>query len=56
MDWKSKKRPLMGLVGAIGLSVIALGILGGFYPVMPAIAVGFVIWIVGATLVQVLTE
>ena len=56
MNLRSKRRELQGLVGAIGVAVAALGLVGGLYPVMPAIAGAFAVWVVGATLVNVFTD
>jgi hypothetical protein len=56
MDWKSKKTPLMGLVGGLGIAAFLLGAVGGLYSPTLAIALAFVIWIVGATLVNVLSS
>ncbi len=56
MDWKSKKTPLMGLVGGLGVAAFLLGAVGGLYSFGLAIALAFAIWIVGATLVNVLAS
>jgi hypothetical protein len=55
MDLKSKKTPMMGLVGGLGLAAFLLGAVGGLYSMGLSIALAFVIWIVGATLVNVLS-
>ena len=54
MDWKSKKTPLMGLVGGLGVAAFLLGVPGGLYAPGLAVALALAIWIVGATLVNVL--
>ncbi|MCU4651851.1 hypothetical protein N8I71_03360 [Roseibacterium sp. SDUM158016] len=56
MDWKKKKTPLMGLVGGTGVAVFLLGAVGGLYSLGLSIALAFAIWIVGATLVNVLAS
>lgn len=56
MDWKSKKKPLMGVVGGLGVAVFLLGAVGGLYPLGLSIALAFAIWIVGATLVNLLAS
>ena len=56
MNLRHKRRELHGLVGAIGVAVAVLGLVGGLYPTMPAIAGAFVIWIVGATVVNLFTD
>jgi hypothetical protein len=56
MDWKAKRKPLMGLVGGIGVAVFLLGAVGGLYSVQLSIALAFAIWIVGATLVKLLAS
>ncbi len=56
MKLRGKRKELQGLVGALGVAAFVLGVLGGFYPVMTAIALAFAIWVVGATLVIVLTD
>ena len=50
-----KKTPLMGLVGGIGV-VVALGGVLGLYPLTWAIFLAFAVWIIGATLVNVITR
>lgn len=54
MDWKKRKRPLMGLVGGLGVVAALGGFVGGFYAPATAIVLALAIWIVGATLVGVL--
>ncbi len=54
MDWKNRKRPLMGLVGALGVVAALGGFVGGFYSPSTAIVLALGIWIIGATLVNVL--
>ncbi len=54
MDWKSRKKPLMGLVGGLGVVAFILGVPGGFYGLTTAIVLTLAIWIIGATLVNVL--
>lgn len=56
MDWKSKKTPLMGLVGGLGLAAFLLGAVGGLYSAGLSVALALAIWIVGATLVNVLSS
>ena len=45
----------MGLVGGLGVAAFLLGAVGGLYSIGLSIALAFVIWIVGATLVNVLS-
>ncbi|MDH3265296.1 MAG: hypothetical protein OEM24_15015 [Paracoccaceae bacterium] len=54
MDWKRRKRPLMGLVSGVGVVAALGGFVGGFYSPTTAIVLAFGIWIIGATVVSVL--
>jgi hypothetical protein len=54
LNWKRKKKPLMGLVGGAGVVAFLIAVPGGFYSVTTGIVVAASIWIVGATLVKVL--
>ena len=54
MDWKSRKTPLMGLIGGLGVVAVLLGVPGGFYSLTTAIVLALAIWIIGATLINVL--
>ncbi len=56
MDWKRKEKPLMGLVGGAGVVAFLLAVPGGFYSVTTGLVVAAAIWIIGATLVKVLTS
>lgn len=56
MKLRNRRRELHGLVGALGVAVAVLGLVGGLYPAMTAIAGAFAIWVVGATLVNVFTD
>ena len=54
MDWKSRKKPLIGLVGGIGVVVLLGSLLAGWYPFMSALVAALAIWIVGTMLVHTL--
>lgn len=56
MNLRRKRRELHGLVGGIGLVAGLAGFVGAFYAPRTAIVAMFGIWIVGATLVNVLTD
>jgi hypothetical protein len=56
MDWRRKKKPLMGLVGGIGVVAAMGGFIGGWYSVGNTIVLTFAIWIIGALLVNLLAE
>ena len=47
MDWKSRKTPLMGFIGGLGVVAFLVGVPGGFYSLTTAIVLAFAIWIVG---------
>jgi len=53
---KNKRRELMGLVGAIGVVIAVAGFVGGFMTVQATIVWAFAAWVLGATLVMVLTD
>lgn len=53
---KGKRRELHGVVGAIGVAVAVLGLVGGLYAPTVAIAGAIAVWVVGATLVNLLTD
>ncbi|MBF9060493.1 hypothetical protein HKCCSP123_15015 [Rhodobacterales bacterium HKCCSP123] len=54
MNLKARKRQWMGVVGGLGVAAFLLGVPGGLYGPGLAVALAFVIWIVGATLVNLL--
>lgn len=56
MDWKRKKTPLMGLVGGAGVVAILGSVLGGLYGLGMALFIALAIWIIGATLINVLID
>lgn len=56
MDWKRKKTPLMGLIGGLGVVAILGSVLGGLYSMGIALFLALAIWIVGATLINVLID
>jgi len=56
MDLRNKRRALHGLSGGIGVVAGLAGFVGGFYSVPTAIVLMFGIWIIGATLINVLTD
>ncbi len=56
MDLRHKRRELQGLNGAVGLAAGFAGYLGDLYSDGIATFLMFSIWIVGATLIIVLTE
>ncbi len=53
---KPRRRELMGLVGGIGVAIAVAGFVGGWLLVRDTIVWAFGVWIVGATLVLVLTD
>jgi hypothetical protein len=56
MDFRSKRRELHGVVGAIGLAAGLGGYVGGLYSPGFGTFLMLSIWIVGATLVNLLTD
>ena len=56
MDWKKKKTPLMGFVGGLGVVALLGGFIGGLYGGGFAMFLALAIWIIGATLVNVLID
>jgi hypothetical protein len=56
MDLKSKRRELQGLNGALGLVAGLGGFVGHFYSPTVALFLMLAIWIVGATLINLLTD
>ena len=56
MNLRNKRRELQGLNGAVGLAAGLGGYVGNLYPYGIATFLMFAIWIVGATLINVLTE
>ena len=53
---ENKRKSWMGVIGALGVAVFLLGLLGGLYSVGMAMALAVSIWVVGATLVIALTQ
>ena len=56
MKLRSKRNELQGLNGAIGLVAGLGGYVGGFYSYATATFLMLAIWIVGATLINLLTD
>ncbi len=56
MNLKSKRRELQGVNGAVGLAVGLGGYVGHLYSAASATFFMFAIWIVGATLINLLTD
>ncbi len=56
MDLKSKRRELQGVNGAAGLVAGLGGYMGQLYPVALATFLMIAIWIVGATVINLLTD
>ena len=56
VDWKSKKTPLMGVIGGLGVVAFLGGPVAGFYSTGVAVFLAFAIWIVGATVINVLID
>ncbi|MFZ7089691.1 hypothetical protein [Primorskyibacter sp. 2E233] len=56
MDWRRKKKPLMGLVGGLGVVVAMGGLIGGWYSFGTMIVLTFGIWILGALLVNLFCD
>ena len=56
MDLRSKRRELQGLNGAVGLVAGLGGYVGNLYSWGLATFLMFAIWIVGATLINLLTD
>ena len=55
MSLKYKRRELHGVVGGIGVVFMLAGAVG-FMPWSAAIVAAFAFWIIGATVVNLLTE
>lgn len=56
MEWKKKRRQLQGVNGALGLVAGLGGYLGNFYSWGTATFLMFGIWILGATVINLLTD
>jgi hypothetical protein len=56
MGWRSKRREWQGVNGALGLVAGLGGYLGQFYSNGVATFLMFGIWILGATLINLLTD
>ena len=56
MGFRGKRRALHGLNGGIGLVAGLAGFVGNFYSDTTAIVLMLGIWIIGATLINVLTD
>ena len=56
MDLRHKRRELQGVNGAVGIAAGLAGYLGDVYSDGMATFLMFAIWIVGATLINLLTE
>ncbi len=56
MNLKPKKKALYGLVGAIGVSIAVAGFVGGVFSPRMTIVLAFAVWVIGATLVNVITS
>jgi hypothetical protein len=56
MNLKSRRRELQGLNGAVGLAAGLGGFVGDLYSPGLAVFLALAIWIVGATLVNLLTD
>ncbi len=56
MDWKSKRRELQGVNGALGVVAGLGGYVGHLYSYGMATFLMFGIWILGATVINLLTD
>ncbi|NDR55796.1 hypothetical protein [Aliiruegeria sabulilitoris] len=56
MNLKSKRRELQGVNGAAGVVAALGGFVGHLYSPAVAIFCAFAIWILGATLINLLTD
>ena len=56
MDWRRRKKPLMGLVGGLGVVIAMGGFVAGWYPVGTTITLTFAVWILGALLVNLFCD
>ena len=56
MNWKRKRRELQGVNGALGVVAGLGGYLGHFYSYATATFLMFAIWILGATVINLLTD
>ncbi len=56
MEWKTKRRELQGLNGAVGLVAGLGGYVGQLYSYSLATFLMLAIWIIGATLINLLTD
>ena len=54
MKLSEKRKPLMGVVGALGVVAALAGFVGGFMSPTTTIVVAGGIWILGATLVNLI--
>ncbi len=56
MDFRRKRTGLMGIVGALGVVAFLAAVPGGLYSINFGIFLALAIWILGATLVNLLTR
>jgi len=56
VKFKNKRRALQGLVGGVGVVAALGGFVGRYYSPQTAIVVTVGIWIIGSTLVILLTD
>jgi hypothetical protein len=56
MNFRSKRKELQGLNGAVGLVAGIAGFVGNFYTAQTAIVMMLGIWIIGSTLIILLTD
>jgi hypothetical protein len=56
MDFKSKRRELQAVNGAVGLALGLGGYVGQLYSATLATFLMFTVWIIGATVINLLTE
>lgn len=56
MGLRHKRREWMGVVGALGTVVVVAGLIGGFFTPTTTIVLAFAVWVLGAVLVNLLTE
>ncbi len=56
MSLRTRRKELHGLVGGLGVVAFLGGLFGGLYSIPFAMFLALAIWILGATLVNLLTD
>lgn len=55
MNFRGKRKELVGFVGALGVVIALAGFVGGYMSVRTTIVASFAVWVLGVMLMRVLT-